>query len=816
MSAKIDFDMGLNVIPLEQGKKTPAVDWKNFQTRHLSQEEFNEWFGQDPNRNHAVIGGVTSHNLVVLDFEAWNDFVAFFPEWERLAKTTRVVKTHHGGAHVYYYTQEEVQRRIKVFGDKHQVDVCGWGGYVCGIGTVIDHALCDKKKCHIDSGKSTYEAVGTMDISVVGKGLLASFLDRGRRLGWQVEVLKDTRPERDTFDHLLTVDGRLNGLFNGDIEGYASRSEAEFALVIRLISYGFSDEQINRIMKDSRIGKWNESEQYAEYTLRKAHEWIVRDRSVTADESPSLLGLGNPSDAADHVLERFHIITTDDGLYVYDEGLGMYRQGMEKAIQAWAEQQARVSGGNISLRYIAEMFGHIQRRTYERDIADNTDVFHLKNGILNMKTGEFIDHTPDKAYFSAIQLPVKYDPKAKCPLILKFISEIVYPEDIAVIQEFTGYMFYRGYPVAAALLLVGGGSNGKSTLISLIKALLGPSNIATCSLQELEYNHFAKADLVGKLANLFADLSDVALKSTGVFKMLTGGDPITAERKYGQRSPFVNYAKLVFSANKVPMAYDDSDAFFRRFIIVKFPMTFNKRTADARLLEKLTTEEELSGLLNWGLEGLRRLMDNGFVFSNSKSVEEIKDEYIRMSNPVEAFFMDMVEEDPEKRIAKADLYQAYVSYCKARKLAPVTMPTFFLNVKKNGRNYSETRLTSEENGRKVRYSAFLGIALKSSGSGERPLDATPVVQPAKDTEPEAAKPEARSEARSEAKPEAKLEAKPADERAAEAPDTGPAKTDSAPGFDAVNDVAAGVQIYRCRECGALVKKEYMSDHLKQH
>ncbi|MDG7048514.1 MAG: hypothetical protein JRN61_06075, partial [Nitrososphaerota archaeon] len=173
-----------------------------------------------------------------------------------------------------------------------------------------------------------------------------------------------------------------------------------------------------------------------------------------------------------------------------------------------------------------------------------------------------------------------------------------------------------------------------------------------------------------------------------------------------------------------------------------------------------------------------------------------------------AVFMDMVVEDAEKRTAKADLYQAYVSYCKTKKLAPVTMPTFFLNVKKNGRNYSETRLTSEENGRKVRYSAFLGIALKPSGSGERPLDATPVVQPAKDTEPEAAKPEAR--------PEVKLEAKPADERAAEAPDTGPAKTDSAPGFDAVNDVAAGVQIYRCRECGALVKKEYMSDHLKQH
>ncbi len=808
MSARIDFDMGLNVIPLERDKKTPAVDWKDYQTRHISQEEFDKWFGQDPNRNHAVMGGVTSHNLVVLDFEAWEDFVAFFPEWERLAKTTRVVKTPHGGAHVYYYTQEEVQRRIKVFGDRHQVDVCGWGGYVCGVGTTIDHSLCDKKKCHIDSGKSTYEVVGTMDISIVEKGLLASFLDRGRRLGWQVEVLKDTKPERDTFDHLLTVDGRLSSLFNGDIEGYASRSEAEFALVMKLISYGFSDGQINRIMLDSKIGKWGESDQYAEFTLRKAHEWIVRDRSVAADESPSLLGLGTPSDAADHVLEHFHIITTNGIMYVYDVGRGMYVPDMEDTIRAWAEQQARVSGGNISLRYIAEMFGHIQRRTYERDLADNTDVFNLKNGILNMKTGVFIDHTPDKAYFSAIQLPVEYDPKAKCPLALKFISEVVYPEDIDAVQEFMGYIFYRGYPVAAALLLEGGGSNGKSTLIGLIKALLGASNIATCSLQELEYNHFAKADLVGKLANLYADLSDMALKSTGTFKMLTGGDPITAERKYGQRAPFVNHAKFIFSANKVPMAYDDTDAFFRRFIIVKFPRTFDKGTADARLLEKLTTGEELSGLLNWALAGLRRLMGNGFVFSNSKSVDEVREEYIRMSNPVEAFFMDIVEEDPEKRIAKADLYQAYVSYCKAKKLVPVTMPTFFMNAKKNGRNYSEARLTSEENGKRVRYSAFLGIALKSSGSGERPLDATPVVQPAKDTEPEAAKPEAR--------PEVKLEAKPADERAAEAPDTGPAKTDSAPGFDAVNDVAAGVRIYRCRECGALVKKEYMADHLKQH
>jgi phage/plasmid-associated DNA primase len=297
----------------------------------------------------------------------------------------------------------------------------------------------------------------------------------------------------------------------------------------------------------------------------------------------------------------------------------------------------------------------------------------------------------------------------------------------------------------------------------------------------------------------------MALKSTGTFKMLTGGDPITAERKYGQRAPFVNYAKLIFSANKVPMAYDDTDAFFRRFIIIKFPRTFDKGTADARLLEKLTTGEELSGLLNWALAGLRRLMGNGFVFSNSKSVDEVREEYIRMSNPVEAFFMDMVEEDPEKRIAKADLYQAYASYCKAKKLTSVSMPTFFMNAKKNGRNYSEARLTSGQDGKKVRYVAVLGIGLKAAGPGERPLDAAPEAQTAKDTGPEA---------QSTADKAAGPRTSGCDSGKAGAPDTGPA--DSAPGFDVVNDVAAGLVIYRCKGCGALVKKEYMAEHLKQH
>ncbi|MEM4098971.1 MAG: phage/plasmid primase, P4 family, partial [Candidatus Micrarchaeaceae archaeon] len=863
--------MGLNIIPLERDKKTPAVNWKDYQTRHISQEEYDEWFGQDPNRNHAVLGGVTSNNLVVLDFEKWDDFVEFFPKWEELAKTTRVVKTPHGGAHVYYYTREEIQRRIKIFGDKHEVDVCGWGGYVCGVGTVIDHALCDKKKCHIAEGKSTYTVVGTMEIATSKKGFLEGVLQRGRQLGWEVDVIKDTKPEKDTFNHLLTVDGKLNRLWNGDTEGYPSRSEAEFALVMKLISYGFSDDQINSIMKESKIGKWNTSEQYAEFTLKKAHEWAVRDRATAADESPSLLGLGTPSDAADHILEHFRIITTNAGMYVYDENRGVYRPDMEKTIESWAEAQAHISGENISIHYVAEMFAHVQRRTYNSNITKNLNIINIKNGLLNVKTGEFIDHTPDPAYFSTAQIPVAYDPNAKCPAIMKFLSETVLPEDIPVIQEFVGYIFYNGYPKAAALLLVGGGSNGKSTFINLVKALLGTENISSCSVQELDSNHFSKADLVDKMANLYADLPDIPLKSTGTFKMASGGDPITIERKYGSRFIYLNTAKFIFSANKVPTAYDDTDAYYRRFIIIKFNKTFDASTADPYLLEKLTTPEELSGFLNWALEGLHRLMKNNFVFTNSKSVESIKDEYIRLSNPVEAFFMDMVEEDdPDAFITKMDLYQGYVSYCKKKKLVPLTIPSFFMNMKKNGRVYEEKKLVITKDGKKIQQNSFLHIKLKDATNGA--IDSSQNVLPepvetkiephADNVSADPSKPEDTSQPKSTIepsteldKPEDTLEVPEPEDASQEAPLTEPNENDLAPktepapnqtentsqkapistpfiplsetppighfrwpsegvespGFTKTTD-STGFVYYKCKGCGAVMREEYTKLH----
>jgi len=298
---------------------------------------------------------------------------------------------------------------------------------------------------------------------------------------------------------------------------------------------------------------------------------------------------------------------------------------------------------------------YIKVSTYTQRREESPNLIPLENGVFDLDLNELRPYTSDFMFFNKI--PVKYNPEADCPLIKNFHKEITNSEeDITILEEVLGFCLYRDYFIAKSLMLAGGGSNGKSTWLALAKRFLGKENVSGRSLQDLEEHRFAKADLHTKLTNIYADLPDKALFRTGMFKMLTGRDLIAAEKKHRDTFHFVNYAKLMFSANKVPESpFDNSEAFFRRWIIIVFPNVFTGEDADPQILDKLTTEEELSGLLNLALTGLKRLLKNG-VFSHSKTTEEIKEDYIRKSSPIAAFAMDCLETDSDAFIVKKELF----------------------------------------------------------------------------------------------------------------------------------------------------------------
>jgi putative DNA primase/helicase len=372
---------------------------------------------------------------------------------------------------------------------------------------------------------------------------------------------------------------------------------------------------------------------------------------------------------------RFTTMDDTREIYYYDESKGIYVSGGEIIIESQAES---MTDGRVSTGMVNEAMNHIRRRTYtNRNEFDSgkPEILNLQNGLLNIDTLEFTEHSPD--HLSLVQLPVKYDPKAKCPTIAKFLGQVLYWEDVFTALEIIGYCLYKTAEYEKAVMLVGPGANGKGVFIKIIEALVGVENTSHVTLQDLDNDKFASAGLYCKMVNTFADLKSQKLTSTGMFKTLVSGDTIRAQHKFCKPFSFRNYATLIFSANKIPETDDKSYAYYRRWLILAFEKVFEDEQKDVKLIDKLTTPEELSGLLNLALIALKQLRkNNGF---KDISVEKVRKEYEEKSNIVQAFLEAhclINLDEPEYYTLTTNLYNEYVNFCRDRREKPLEMSVF--------------------------------------------------------------------------------------------------------------------------------------------
>jgi len=297
-----------------------------------------------------------------------------------------------------------------------------------------------------------------------------------------------------------------------------------------------------------------------------------------------------------------------------------------------------------------------------REVFNSKPLLVVNNGVINYETLDFLIHSPDNYLTSKIT--VDYVPWKYPEQIMRFIDEILDPKDKQLILEVIGYCLSPGYKFHKAFILVGDGANGKSVLLNLLTMFLGSENVEHITLQDFDKNQYAAATLFGKKANIAADLSDKALFQTGMFKMLTGGDPVTVNVKHKDPIKFTNSAKMIFSANKVPaIKFDDTKAIWRRMVLIKFKQEFIGKNADENLLTKLTTKEELSGLLNVALRALFLLEERG-RFEIDDQLEKSRMEYILESDTIHAFSDLGLKYDSENFIPNSTLFESYLKFCK--------------------------------------------------------------------------------------------------------------------------------------------------------
>jgi len=227
------------------------------------------------------------------------------------------------------------------------------------------------------------------------------------------------------------------------------------------------------------------------------------------------------------------------------------------------------------------------------------------------------------------------------------------------------------------------GRNGKSKLLSLLEHFVGVPNTAAISLNDIENDQFAIVSLQNKLVNIASDISNDAIKHTGKYKKITGRDPVSANRKNKTRVQFVNYAKMIFTANELPPVYTLSNAFWLRWVVIEFPYQFlpeNELNAlaekdkeivflqDQEILQKIETQEEREGLLVWALAGLKSLEERKY-FANETTASHIQKYWLRKSNSVAAFIEDSITTDYDCDMTKTDFRKFYHTYCKKHNIA---------------------------------------------------------------------------------------------------------------------------------------------------
>jgi P4 family phage/plasmid primase-like protien len=390
-----------------------------------------------------------------------------------------------------------------------------------------------------------------------------------------------------------------------------------------------------------------------------------------------------PERMAQELLKEFRFAATSEKskVWTYKPDKGIWENDGAELIHEEATKRLKQK---FKTHHVSETVAYIRYTNYidQKLLGGTPGKIVVQNGVLDLNTYKLTHFDPN--LYEICRIPVSYDPTATCPKIVKFLNEVLHPKKFDTIIEVIGYCLLKSYPLARIIIFVGEGANGKSQLIVIINNFLGRENTSKLTLQQIAENTFAPAQLFGKLANLAADIPATPIKYTGIIKALTGGgDEITAHHKYFAMFDFMNYAKLIFSVNEVPPTDDTTPAWLRRPVLIEFPNTFPAGDPGTILDigEKISTPEELSGLLNLALAGLQRLLKQG-KFTGEESFAKRAEQYIRESNPAQYFITQFVEEDPNtlNHIEKTDLYKKYVTLCHALKRRPLISNKFSMEI----------------------------------------------------------------------------------------------------------------------------------------
>lgn len=468
--------------------------------------------------------------------------------------------------------------------------------------------------------------------------------------------------------------------FKGMSDG-SGRNQELFNYIVYLQTKGFNRDEIRKTIEIINSYVFSDPLDDAEIIS------ICRDEAFKPDDviaeqiakaEDRKVGFSH-NEFGDKLIEEFNIIEVNGTLYVYENG---YYQADDKII----ENKMIELYPNILQRQRTEVLAYLRIKCHKSaaEIKPNPYILNLRNTRLDIRTGACMEFTPDAIEFD--RLPVEYDPSAHCGDLDKMLNRVFLGdrEVIDLFEEMLGSTIIKHNKYNGAFLFYGGGSNGKSTILDLIKTFLGGANYSALSLENVT-GRFDKILLENKLANIGDDIDNVAIKNTGDLKKIISGNAITVENK-GERSYTLEpYATHIYSCNNIPRSFDKSDGFYRRWFLIPFNAKFSPDDADYDPLigDKITTPTALSYLLNIAIRGAQRLMRRG-TFTVPAPVRNALEAYKVDNSTVLTWIEDKdLNEDYFLDTPRDVLYSVFSDWCKVSgiKMGMVTgKKTFFREI----------------------------------------------------------------------------------------------------------------------------------------
>lgn len=435
-----------------------------------------------------------------------------------------------------------------------------------------------------------------------------------------------------------------------------------------------------------------QGEEYALRTILQAETYVGKVRRKDPQRFfsgrsfiPALLG--------EELLYENQIMSAGSQMWLYQGGV--FRCGAVELLKQQIVNKLGVKWQRAHAAGTVEWLRAMTQKDLGVDVRPFTNVL---NGMLHISRDrvELLPHSP--IYCSLSQMPVNFIPQEELQdelaAVDEFVLEILNTQQ-AVKQffQFIGTVLIPDYRFKKVLLLIGPPDCGKSTLLSLFTDVVGEENIASRTFQDLAGgNRFARASLIGKLANVYADLPTLEARDIGPFKALTGNDIVDAEFKGVDAVSFRNYAKLIFSTNSFPRVKFADQAFFGRWLVIPCTTRFvadeltQRRLElyepecrvilmDRKKLQRFQTPNIRAAFLWRAIEGLQSLLSAG-QFIENESTKLVQGEFMAYADPVSGFMHACTTPDDNGRILKSDLYNAFLSWCNYYSVEKISIRIF--------------------------------------------------------------------------------------------------------------------------------------------